>query len=214
MRYFENKNGAPILEAMVLSIQTHKDYLSELDGQIGDGDHGANMNKGFSMFKERFLTGDDIDFSDGLDELGTVLLQEIGGSMGPIYGTIFMDMADACDGASEIDLPVFARMMAAGLEGLQDIVEAKVGDKTLIDTLVPAVDAIVAANEAGKPFTEALNDSMAAAKDGHESTKDLVAKVGRSSRLGERTKGFLDPGATSCYLLLESMMSQILKQLK
>ena len=166
MQYFENKNGAPILEAMVQAIQTHKDYLSELDGQIGDGDHGANMNKGFTMFKERFLAGD-IVFTEGLDELGTVLLEEIGGSMGPIYGTIFMDMADASDGAAEIDLTVFSQMMAAALEGLQDIVEAKVGDKTLIDTLVPAVDAIVAANDAGKPFSEALDESIAAAKNGH-----------------------------------------------
>jgi len=198
---------------MVHAIQNHKDYLSELDGLIGDGDHGANMNKGFTMFEERYLK-EDIDFTEGLDALATVLLEEIGGSMGPIYGTVFMDMADAGDGLEKIDLPAFTQMMTAGLEGLQDIVEAQVGDKTLIDTLVPTVDALIQACNGDRSFSQALDEAKAAAKGGFESTKELVAKIGRASRLGDRTKGFLDPGATSCYLLLDSMMDEIKKQLK
>jgi len=208
MQYFENNNGAPMLEAMVGAIQTNKGYLSEIDGLIGDGDHGMNMNKGFTLFKERCLTHE-TGFTDGLELLGAVLLEEIGGSMGPIYGTIFMDMADAGDGVEKIDLTAFSDMISAGLDGLQGIVEAKVGDKTLIDTLSPAVDALVAAKNEGKSFSEALDETKKAAKRGQESTKDLISKVGRSSRLGERSRGFLDPGATSCYLLLEAMMDQI-----
>jgi len=212
MQYFENKNGTPILEGMVGAIQANKDYLSEIDGLIGDGDHGANMNKGFTMFKERCLT-QEIDFTDGLEMLGSVLLEEIGGSMGPIYGTVFMDMADAGDGLEKIDLPAFSEMLSAGFEGLQDIVDAKVGDKTLIDTLSPAVFALESAKNEGKSFAEALDDAKNAAKSGQESTEDLVSRVGRSSRLGERSRGVLDPGATSCYLLLEAMMDQIQKVL-
>ncbi|MDR1795884.1 MAG: dihydroxyacetone kinase subunit L [Clostridiales Family XIII bacterium] len=212
MQAFENKNGAPILRGMVETIQENKDYLGEIDGLIGDGDHGMNMNKGFSLFGERHLSGD-IAFTDGLSELGAVLLEEIGGSMGPIYGTIFMEMADAGDGNDTIDLALFAQMMRAGLEGLEAIVDAKVGDKTLVDTLAPAVDALTEAEAEGKGFAEALLAATFAAKEGQESTKDLVAKFGRSSRLGERSRGVIDAGATSCYLLLKSMMEGIAKQI-
>ena len=93
MGAFKNAAGKPVLMRMVKGIQDNKAYLGEVDGLIGDGDHGMNMNKGFSVFEERFKD-EDISFSEGLDELGMILLNEIGGSMGPIYGTIFMDMAE------------------------------------------------------------------------------------------------------------------------
>ena len=92
MSGFRNRNGKSVLLKMVEGIQSNKDYLGDIDGLIGDGDHGMNMNKGFSVFKDRFKDAD-ISFTEGLDELGTILLNEIGGSMGPIYGTIFMDMS-------------------------------------------------------------------------------------------------------------------------
>ena len=121
-----------------------------------------------------------------------ILLNEIGGSMGPIYGTIFMDMAEAGEDLDDIGLEDFANMLAAGLSGLQGIVEAQVGDKTLVDTLSPAVDVLKAGAEAGR-----------------DSTKDLVAKFGRSSRLGERSRGVLDAGATSCCIILTAMADGI-----
>ena len=171
-----------------------------------------NMNKGFSVFGERFLGGE-ISFTDGLDELGTVLLNEIGGSMGPIYGTVFMDMAEEGEGVEKIGTAVFADMLKAGLDGLKGIVDAKVGDKTLVDALSPAVDALQRAEKDGKDFSAALEDMKAAAKQGQESTRDMVAKFGRSSRLGERSRGVLDAGATSCYILLEAMAKGIAGQL-
>ncbi len=208
MGTFKNADGKPVLLKMVKAIQENKAYLGEVDGLIGDGDHGMNMNKGFSVFEERFKE-EDFSFTEGLDELGMILLNEIGGSMGPIYGTILMDMAEAGEELEEIGVKELGTMLAAGLEGLQGIVEAQVGDKTLVDTLSPAVDALKASGEAGEGFEEALPKMKAAAEAGRDSTKDMVAKFGRSSRLGERSRGVLDAGATSCCIILTAMADGI-----
>lgn len=208
MKTFRNKEGKKILFSMVKAIQDNKAYLSEVDGLIGDGDHGANMNKGFTVFETRFKD-ENISFTDGLAELGTILLTEIGGSMGPIYGTILIDMAEAAEDKDEIDLNTFSKMLSKGLEGLSGIVDAKVGDKTLVDTLAPAVDALNNAVKENKSFDAALIDMKKAAEAGRESTKNLVAKFGRSSRLGERSRGVLDAGATSCCIILTAMADSI-----
>lgn len=211
MKAFKNKDGKSILFSMVKAVQNNKAYLSEVDGLIGDGDHGMNMNKGFTVFETR-IKDKDISFTDGLDELGTILLTEIGGSMGPIYGTILIDMADAGE-EGNIDLRAFSKMLSAGLEGLSGIVDAKVGDKTLVDTLAPAVDALTNALANGISFETALVEMKAAAEKGRESTKDLVAKFGRSSRLGERSRGVLDAGATSCCIILTAMADAMIELL-
>lgn len=208
MSGFKNADGKPVLLKMVKAIQDNKAYLGEVDGLIGDGDHGMNMNKGFTVFETRFKD-EDIGFTEGLDELGMILLNEIGGSMGPIYGTIFMDMAEAGEELEEIGTRELADMLAAGLSGLCEIVEAQVGDKTLVDTLSPAVETLKQAAEEGKDFKEALEEMKQAARTGRDSTKDMVAKFGRSSRLGERSRGVLDAGATSCCIILEAMADGI-----
>jgi dihydroxyacetone kinase-like protein len=210
MTGMKNADGKPVLLKIAAAIQRNKDYLSELDGLIGDGDHGMNMNKGFTMFAGR-IAGVEIGFTEGLEQLGNLLFSEIGGSMGPIYGTIFMDMAEAGAGLTHetgmIDLPAFTAMLEKGLDGLCGIVEAKPGDKTLVDTLSPALAALKAA--AGKDFSAALDDMKAAAAQGRDSTKDMAAKFGRSSRLGERSRGVLDAGAVSCCIILTAMADGI-----
>ena len=208
MNNFKNADGKPVLLAMVDTIQNNKVYLSELDGLIGDGDHGVNMNKGFTMYSER-LGDDQVSLSEGLDGLGSLLFREIGGSMGPIYGTLFMGMAESIEDLEEIDTAAFADMLEKGLEDLFDVVDARIGDKTLIDTLEPAAKSCRAAVD--KPLSEALTDMKTIAKKGCDSTKDLVAKYGRSARLGERSRGVLDAGAVSCFLLLEAMADSIQK---
>nr|WP_326183831.1 dihydroxyacetone kinase subunit DhaL [uncultured Oscillibacter sp.] len=213
MESFRNDAGRAILLGMVKAIQENKAFLSEVDGLIGDGDHGMNMAKGFTVFEQRDLEAE-IAFSEGLDRLGNILFSEIGGSMGPIYGTIFMEMADAAEDAREIDLPRFAKMLRAGLDGLCDIVEAQVGDKTLVDTLSPAVDTLKRAAAEGESFAAALAEMKAAALAGRDSTRDMVAKFGRSSRLGERSRGVLDAGATSCCIILHAMADGILSLLE
>lgn len=212
MGTFKNADGKPVLLKMVKAIQENKAYLGEVDGLIGDGDHGMNMNKGFSVFEERFKD-EDFSFTEGLDELGMILLNEIGGSMGPIYGTILMEMAEAGEDLSEIGVSDLARMLEAGLEGLCGIVEARVGDKTLVDTLSPAVDVLKEAGEKGTDYAQALEEMKKAAEAGRDSTKDMVAKFGRSSRLGERSRGVLDAGATSCCIILTAMADGIEEQL-
>ena len=206
----KNSTGKPVLLRIVSAIQQNKDYLSEIDGLIGDGDHGVNMNKGFTMFAGQ-IRDREICFTDGLNELGNVLFSQIGGSMGPIYGTIFMGMGEAGEKYEDIDLDGFAVMLEAGLGTLRDVVEAKVGDKTLIDTLEPANEAILKAAKEGKSFAEALKEMKAAAEAGRDSTKDLAAKFGRSSRLGERSRGVLDAGSVSCCLILCAMADGILE---
>ena len=209
MGTFKNGAGKQILMRMVKGIQDNKAYLGEVDGLIGDGDHGMNMNKGFTVFEDRFKDKD-ISFTEGLDELGMILLNEIGGSMGPIYGTILMDMAEAGEDLDEISAADLAKMLEAGLNGLYGIVDARVGDKTLVDTLSPAVDVMNKAGETGQDFKEALTLMKAAAEAGRDSTKDMVAKYGRSSRLGERSRGVLDAGATSCCIILTAMADGII----
>ncbi|MCL2864650.1 MAG: dihydroxyacetone kinase subunit DhaL [Lachnospiraceae bacterium] len=212
MNTFQNKDGKNILLKMVTAIQENKAYLGEIDGLIGDGDHGMNMNKGFTLFKERFAN-QAFSFTKGMEELGTILFSEIGGSMGPIYGTVLMDTAEAGENLQDISLTNFHHMLTAGLNGLQEIVEAKVGDKTLIDTLSPAVDALKDSIDKNLNFADALTNMKTAAELGRDSTKDLVAKFGRSARLGERSRGVLDAGSVSCCLILNAMADGILELL-
>ena len=205
MSTFKNADGKRVLLKMVKAIQDNKAYLGEVDGLIGDGDHGMNMNKGFSIFETR-LKDKETTFSEGLEELGMILLNEIGGSMGPIYGTIFMDMAEASEDLEDISLGTLGKMLKAGLEGLYGIVDAKVGDKTLVDTLSPAAESISASAERGTDYKEALEDMKKVASLGRDSTKDMVAKYGRSR---ERSRGVLDAGATSCCIILTAMADGI-----
>lgn len=204
MAVVKNEKGRGILLAMVQAIQANRQYLGDVDGLIGDGDHGANMSKGFTMYGDQLGEGE-TSFSDGLFDLGTVLLNKIGGSMGPIYGTIFMEMSDKAEDAEDITLELFGEMLQAGLDGLYGIVEARPGDKTLVDTLYPACASIKASAAAGADFAAALDEMKEKAEAGKESTKDLVAKYGRASRLGERSRGVLDAGATSCCIILQAM---------
>ena len=201
MASFKNADAGIIVDQLIKTIQEQRDYLSEIDGKIGDGDHGINMNKGFTMCEDK-LKGKTYNLSEGLSILGETLLDDIGGSMGPLYGMLFDEMAMACEDAEEIDAEVFGEMVTNAVEGLQEISPAKVGDKSLIDTLVPAKEAFIAAKEEGKEFAQCLEAMNEAAEKGWQSTKDLVAKIGRASRLGERSRGVLDAGATSCYFIV------------
>jgi dihydroxyacetone kinase phosphoprotein-dependent L subunit len=199
--------GGLVLE-LAAAINANRAWLSEIDGAIGDGDHGINMSKGFSQAAAAIG-----DASGGLAPafatLGETLLSCIGGSMGPLYGTFFLDIAATLQGADMLDAPLFSKALHAGLAGLLDLGGAKVGDKTLLDTLVPALAAFDAAVAANAPFAEALAAMGAAAERGRDSTIDLVARIGRAARLGERSRGVLDAGAASCCLLLQTLAAGI-----
>ena len=197
---------------MILSIQENKAYLGEIDGLIGDGDHGMNMNKGFTLYQEQ-LGDHEVVFTDGLYDLGQVLFNQIGGSMGPIYGTLFSDMSAKANGAESIDLPLFVDMLEAGLTGLYEIIDARPGDKTLVDALYPAIESLKSSLHSGKRFAQALSEMKAASEKGRDSTVEMVAKYGRSARLGERSRGVPDAGATSCSIILCAMADGIVSEL-
>ncbi|MFW5745208.1 MAG: dihydroxyacetone kinase subunit DhaL [bacterium] len=189
---------------MIDVIHENRAYLSEIDGAIGDGDHGINMDKGFQLVK-RELEGERVSMSEALKTLGRTLVMEIGGSMGPLYGSMFRKMARASRDDETVTAQTLRTMLDAAVESIRELGEAKPGDKTLVDTLDPAAKAAGAAAERGASLEEAVDEMIAAAERGWKSTEDMVARIGRSARLGERSRGTLDAGATSCYLLLRSM---------
>lgn len=208
MQEFANALAGDMVIAVAAAVIENRAYLSELDGKIGDGDHGINMAKGFGIAAER-VRGRDISLATAFDTLGTVLMTEIGGSMGPLYGVMFAEFAEAIDNEPLIDAKIFGAMLTNGLDGIQSVGSAKVGDKTLLDALVPGIAAFNGATAAGKSFAEALDDLIAAAEKGRDSTKNMIAKVGRASRLGERSRGVQDAGATSCALILKSLAEAV-----
>jgi len=213
MQYFLNNKGVVIVYDLIKTMQDNALHLSEIDGAIGDGDHGINMKKGFTLCKERLIEEQIKDLSTALNILGEVLLSEIGGAMGPLYGMFFIGMSDACNNKKQIDSIVFKDMLEAAVSELSeiDLSKAKIGDKTMMDTLIPAVEAYKTTINHRKSFIEALEEMKIAAEKGKESTKELIAKVGRASRLGERSRGFLDVGAVSSWLILKSMADSIIQ---
>jgi dihydroxyacetone kinase phosphoprotein-dependent L subunit len=204
--------GGFVVAGLIEVINANRAHLSEIDGAIGDGDHGINMSKGFTTAGAR-LAGAPAGLGRALGVLGETLVNDVGGAMGPLYGSFFGSMSEALGEREFLDAATFSAMLGAGLAAIQEVGNAKVGDKTLLDALVPARGAFDAALAAGQPFAECLRRMAAAAAEGKESTRGMVAKVGRASRLGERSRGVLDAGATSCALLLESMAQTIGKAL-
>jgi dihydroxyacetone kinase-like protein len=211
MQAVPNKGAGAIVAEIAAVIIENKAYLSEIDGKIGDGDHGINMAKGFGRAAERLDR--DGTLTDAMQVLSDVLMSEIGGSMGPLYGMMFSDMADDLGATEMIDARVFGAMIRAGLDGVTEIGSAKVGDKTLLDALVPAVEAFSAAITGGKTFVQALDALKAASATGRDSTINMVARLGRSARLGERSRGVLDAGATSCDLILSVFADSLKKRM-
>jgi dihydroxyacetone kinase-like protein len=203
MESFSNQQGGVVVQKVIAAVRENAAMLSEIDGAAGDGDHGVNMAKGFGMAADKLAAGGSL--SDGLAVIGTVLLTEIGGAMGPLYGTFFRSMARACKETAQVDAAVFESMLKKAMEGVVGLGNAKVGDKTMLDTLAPAVEAFASSRGDGLDFANALCIMMKAAEEGKDSTRDLVAKLGRSSRLGERSRGTLDAGAVSCWLILTAM---------
>ena len=197
------------LEAMCETIETEKEYLSELDGAIGDGDHGVNMAKCFREVKKKLAESDGADMNTLFNNVGMVVLNSVGGAMGALYGTFFLKMAQESAGKNELSLEDLVRMFQTAEQGILDIGKASPGDKTLLDTLSPAVRTLEQGEKSGQSLQEALAAFEQAAQKGMQSTKDMLAKMGRASRLGDRTIGHQDAGATSCYLILRSLASAI-----
>ena len=180
-------------------------YLTELDSAIGDADHGTNMARGTAAVRSRLTDARPGDAGALLKSCGMALVSTVGGASGSLYGTLFLEMAKSVGPASELDTPVFAAAFRAGVAGVVARGRAEPGDKTMIDALRPAVDALDTAAADGVPLAEALQSAAAAAAAGRDATVPLVARKGRASYLGDRSAGHLDPGATSAAMLVQAL---------
>jgi len=190
------------------TIAEHKDELTALDSAIGDADHGANMDRGMSAAVAAIEASPPADPAALLKQVGMTLVSKVGGASGPLYGTFFLRMAGAL-GPDPADDETFARALRAGLDGVVARGKAEPGDKTMLDALAPACDALDAALAEGRPLGAALTAAAAAAGAGRDATVPLVARKGRASYLGERSAGHQDPGATSTALLLDAAVTAL-----
>jgi dihydroxyacetone kinase-like protein len=186
-------------------IAENKEYLTRLDSAIGDADHGINMDRGFQAVLAKLPAISDQDIGAILKAVGMALVSTVGGASGPLYGTFFLQLGNTTAGKLELTPEEWATALEAGVNGVILRGKANLGDKTMIDCLVPALQALKAALADGAGFSDALLRSADAARQGMEATIPLVARKGRASYLGERSAGHQDPGATSSYLLLDTL---------
>ncbi len=208
MNSFSNRQGIRIIHELIRAVQHNKQYLSDIDGAIGDGDHGVNMNKGFTLCGVE-LEKNPGDLTHGLDLLSNILLMRIGGSMGPLYGKFFAAFADGTRGKDTIGAEDMRGIFLGMAASIRLLSTARPGDKTLIDALVPAIDVYQQNLDAGGTMVHALQAMKQAAQEGRDSTKEMVAQVGRAARLGERSKGCIDAGAASCCIIIETIADTI-----
>ena len=185
-------------------IAENSAYLTELDSAIGDADHGINMNRGFQAVLGKLPTVSDQDISAIFKMVAMTLISTVGGAGGPLYGTFFLQAASAAAGKKELSLADWSAALEAAVNGVMARGKAQPGDKTMLDALLPALQALQEAAAEGLPLPAALQRSAEAAKAGMQATIPWVARKGRASYLGERSAGHQDPGATSSYLLLDS----------
>jgi dihydroxyacetone kinase-like protein len=178
----------------------HRQELVRLDTAIGDGDHGTNMNRGMSKAIEKLDGAEQADPGAVLKTVAMALVSSVGGAAGPLYGTLFLQMGTALAGQDEVDLAEWTAAWRKGLEGVQARGKAEPGDKTMIDALIPAIEALEGASD----LDDGLRAATRAAEEGMRATTPLVARKGRASYLGERSKDHQDPGATSTYYLFKS----------
>ncbi len=181
-------------------MDEHRQELVRLDTAIGDGDHGTNMDRGMRKALEKLDGAEQADPGAVLKTVAMALISSVGGAAGPLYGTLFLQMGSAMAGQVEVDLPTYAAAWRKGLEGVQSRGKAEPGDKTMVDALIPAVEALESASD----LDGGLRAAVQAAEEGMKATTPLVARKGRASYLGERSEGHQDPGATSTYYLFKS----------
>jgi phosphoenolpyruvate---glycerone phosphotransferase subunit DhaL len=194
------------LQAYATEIEKNKAYLTELDAAIGDADHGINMDRGFKKVNTQLPTLTNKDISNILKAVSMTLISSIGGASGPLYGTWFLRASTAVVGKQELTEQDVLAILQAGLEGVLQRGKAQLGDKTMVDVLSPAVAAFGQAVEESKGTLEAMQQAVAAAESGLQETIPMQAKKGRASYLGERSIGHQDPGGTSAYLMLKSLL--------
>ena len=193
------------LRAGAATVSEHREELVQLDREIGDADHGENMDRGFRAVVDKLATAAPESPGAVLKIAATVLISTVGGASGPLYGTAFLRAAAAAGDAEELDGAIVAKLLQAGVEGVVARGKAELGDKTMIDALSPAAEAARSAAESGADGVKALAAAAEAAHEGARSTEPMVARKGRASYLGPRSAGHQDPGATSTALVFRAL---------
>jgi dihydroxyacetone kinase-like protein len=192
------------LEGFAQAIAAQKDVLTGLDAEIGDADHGANMHRGMQAVVAEIDGSEYADPSALLKQVGMTLVRSVGGASGPLYGTLFLRMATSAGSTTALDAAAFAKALRAGVEGVVARGKAEAGDKTMLDALAPALEALDSSLASGASVGDALRAASTAADGGRDATVPMLARKGRASYLGERSVGHQDPGATSAALLIAS----------
>jgi dihydroxyacetone kinase-like protein len=192
------------VDALQQVFAENREMLTNLDLAVGDGDYGDSMDRGFTAAQAELSAHPPPDLRSAFTSVSTVLIRTMGGSAGPLLGTFFLRAGAACAGKSELAPADVVALFQAGVEGLQQRGKAEPGDKTMLDALLPAVDAMRSALEAGSGLAEILERGTAAAEAGARATSSMQARKGRASYLGERSVGHPDPGAISVHMLLKA----------
>lgn len=192
------------ITAFARAVAAAREHLTALDAAIGDADHGANMDRGLQAVLAKLSSDASPDIGALLSRVGSTLISTVGGASGPLYGTLFLQMGTAARGKRELSLEEWTLALQRGVDAVARLGKAQVGDKTMLDALVPALGALRAAGSTGATVAAALAEAERAAREGMLSTIPLVARKGRASYLGERSAGHQDPGATSAHLLLRA----------
>jgi dihydroxyacetone kinase-like protein len=189
------------------TFEKHKDELTQLDAAIGDADHGANMARGFTAVKGKLPFLKEQNIGAIFKSVAMTLISTVGGASGPLYGTLFLQAIAGAEGKMALTQEELALVMQSGLQGLMNRGKAVVGDKTMVDALAPAVEALRPVGQ--DSLSAAVDRAVVAAQKGADSTVPLIARKGRASYLGERSAGHMDPGAASSVLLLEALQEAI-----
>jgi dihydroxyacetone kinase-like protein len=197
------------IELVAARVKEQRDYLTQLDSAIGDADHGVNLDRGFSTVVTKLPAVADKDIGSILKTVGTTLVSTVGGASGPLYGTAFLRAGMATADRFELSADDLVVALEAALEGIQTRGKSTRGEKTMIDAIGPAVDALKAARAAGDELPAALRKSVAACEEGMKATIPMLATKGRASYLGERSIGHQDPGATSAHLMATAMLEVV-----
>jgi dihydroxyacetone kinase-like protein len=192
------------VDALQQVFAENREMLTNLDLAVGDGDYGDSMDRGFTAVQAELSAHPPADLRSAFQSVSAVLIRTMGGSAGPLLGTFFLRAGAACVGKSDLAPADVVALFQAGVEGLQQRGKAALGDKTMLDALLPAVDAMRGALEAGSGLPEILERGAAAAEAGMRATIAMQARKGRASYLGDRSIGHQDAGATGSYLLLKA----------
>jgi dihydroxyacetone kinase-like protein len=201
-----------MLHGSVEIIESEHQMLSQLDSISGDGDHGTTMSRAMKLVSKAIDQQEKKEIKGLLESVSWNLLGVDGGATGPLLGTLFKGMADSLGEGEQVTVAAFSRMFETGLASLEKITKARVGDKTLMDALMPAINSLKESAQEGKNFLESLKAAAEAARSGAESTKGLVARFGRAKNLGEKTLGHPDPGATSMALILRGFYEGLIER--